>query len=507
VGEEKKDKGISRRDLFKIGAIAGAGLQMTGFAGAGLAAGKNKRSYTGWESFEGVTQSFDRKSYELDEYPYKPVGPTRRPDKTTEMQFGRQAAFMPRYMFGWRPENGLDALGEPLASFYQENPEVLEWDLRNLEEFRPKAEEDKKKYGEFFTLAQAYQAGWENNYIYYPPEPQGPPEVSDFKIEGQSMPGQPPKMTDIREPIPFKSPDHAAELIKKMAHIYGASFVGITKLNPLWCYANNVRGGPTGPFEVPKHWEYAIAMGIPQEWDQFLANPTLGSSVDAYCRLRMVSGRLAAFIKTLGYPARSHHPGVEYDLMAVAVAHDAGLGQVGRHGSIILPEVGSNVRLTIVTTNIPMATDKPIDFGVGKFCKTCKICAEDCPSGAISFDETPEKLTTRGWERWRIDTSKCAAYWAQNIGPGGCRLCLAVCPYSRKNNWMHNTSKMVDIKDPTGLVNDGLTWMQKTFFKGPGAQEYLPPPDGRFASYRPPPDHLDFEKWFDVKPRNPQKGE
>jgi len=42
------------------------------------------------------------------------------------------------------------------------------------------------------------------------------------------------------------------------------------------------------------------------------------------------------------------------------------------------------VRISGVITDLPVASDKPIDFGLQEFCKTCKICATECPAGALS---------------------------------------------------------------------------------------------------------------------------
>jgi hypothetical protein len=95
----------------------------------------------------------------------------------------------------------------------------------------------------------------------------------------------------------------------------------------------------------------------------------------------------------------------------------------------------------------------------------------------------------------------------QSMGGIGCRLCLIACPFSRKNNWLHATSRLVDKYDPTGLANNTLTWMQKTFFKYPDAQEYLPPPDGRFATYREPAEWLQVKKYLDIEVLDPTKGE
>ena len=92
------------------------------------------------------------------------------------------------------------------------------------------------------------------------------------------------------------------------------------------------------------------------------------------------------------------------------------------------------------------------------------------------------------------------------MGPLGCRLCLTVCPYSRRNNWLHSLAKNVDINDPTGLVKHALIFMQKSFFESPDPQDYLRPPDGRFAGYREGPEWLQSENYLDIKVNNPQKG-
>ncbi len=496
---------LSRRDFLKIGGAAGVALQVIGFAGSGLAAGEDIDSYTGYKNFEGVEQTFNRKAFEIDHKPYKVVGEIRRPGYLTDYVFARTGVFGQAVAAGWKLGDSLDAFPEPLAKFYEENPETLELDWECQTVVMPTAAENHMKYDAYFALADAYANGWEELFNFYPPEPTEPPEISDYKMTRFGLAGT--EVHEIGEPLPFKSPDHAAELIKKIAHQYGATIVGITKLNPDFCYDSNLRGGEPGPYEVPAHWEYAIVVGVPHEWDQMLSNPAHGTSYDGYNRVRNAAGRLTAFIKSIGYPARSHHPPTHYDLVVPPIAVDAGIGQTGRHGYTICPETGSNLRLAVVTTNVPMTVDKPIDFGVADFCNTCKICAEQCPSGAISMEDSPEGMELRGYEHWYVNTAKCFNFWMEAMGPLGCRLCLAVCPFSRKSNWVHELAKTADVNDPTGLVNDVLVWMQKSAFDMPDAQEYRHPPDGRFAGFRPAPEWLEIENWFAVSPANPQKGE
>lgn len=497
MGKDEK-KGVSRRTLLKTGGAVGAVAQLAAIAGAAWKAGRDHDSYIGWESFEGDTQSFDRKAHEIAGPAYEVVGPTRRPGKLTEYIF-RRAYTLRRRLAGdeqrpaWTPEQGVEALGEPLASFYKEHPEILELDLRRETEIFAQAEENRKRYGAYFSLAEAWSGGWSDIFGHYPPRPAAPPEVSD--LEG------------VREPALMpRSPRHAATLIKKVAHHFGATLVGITRLNPDWLYDVDVRGGQPGSFAMPAHWENAIAIGVPHEWDQMLSNPAHGTSYDAYARAAIAAGRLTAFIRHLGYPARAHTPPTDYDLIVPPILVDAGLGQQGRHGFVITPELGANFRAAVVTTSLPMEHDRPIDFGVDRFCRTCKICAEQCPSGSISFADSNEQMTTRGYRHWEISSTTCYGFWESSMGPRGCRLCIATCPYSRKANWLHRLARNVSTADPTGAADHAMTWMQKRLFEAPGAQAYLPPPDGYFAGYRQPPEWLDIERWFDVDVVRARKG-
>jgi reductive dehalogenase len=231
-------------------------------------------------------------------------------------------------------------------------------------------------------------------------------------------------------------------------------------------------------------------------WDPFYANPNYGTSYDAYAKSRIVAYRLASFIRQLGYAARPHTPGAEYDLIVPPIAIDAGLGEQGRHGILITPELGSNFRPAVVTTNLPLKPDKPIAFGVKDFCKTCKICAEQCPSGAITFGDMEED---RGFRRWQINVPKCYNSWFSNLGNIGCRICVAVCPYSRKSNWLHKSALKITVNDPTHLSQGIMTGLQKWFYPGPAPSDYfMPSLGGKNASYRRPPWWLRTEDFIEL---------
>jgi reductive dehalogenase len=505
--EQEKRTRVSRRKFLAAAGLAGAAAQAGGFIAGGVAAGKDSETYTGWESFNPGTQFFDRTPFEFEGPAHSPVSAVRRPSHLTDYVFGRVARFRRGFQQNpdWTLDDPVEDLGFPpeLVEFYKKFPERLEWDFRTFSETIPNHRQDQRKYANYYKLAEAYSTG----FVYHGsnlPEPQGPPEESDFSMIPMG-PGA--GSQTIGEPIPFKSPDLAAEFIKEIAHRFGATLVGITRTKSDFLYDGGWRGCPDDYdfSRVPAHWEYAIVIGVPMEWDVVLASPQASTSYDAYDRVSTAAIRLEGSLKSLGYPARSHTPMTDYDLIVPPHAVEAGLGEVGRPGFCITPEAGGNCRMAIVTTNLPMTIDKPIDYGVAEFCSKCKICAEQCPSGAISLADSPEGLVIRGYEHWYINNGACYNFWRESMGPMGCRLCVAVCPYSRKDNWMHGLARTVDSRDPTGVASTGLLWMQKDFFDYPDAAQYRRPPDGHFESYRREPHYLKADRYLDIDIVSPRE--
>jgi reductive dehalogenase len=400
--------------------------------------------------------------------------------------FSRRGRFMRQYR---QMRAGGEMDDEVLAEYYEQHPEDRELDTLMVEEIFPKLRQDMQEYGDQYKLAVAWADAM---FAVGPDRPEGPPEVADFP--------QPDRIGRVPEQAKMKDPAKTSDLIKKVAHEFGSTLVGIAKLNHDWVYMHPLPGrgfeDVDEPLEVPAHWQYALVIGTPMSWDPMYANPNYGTSSDAYARSRVIATRLAAFIKALGYPARTHIPGNSYELMVPPIAIDAGLGEQGRHGVMITPELGCNIRPAVVTTNLPLQPDKPIDFGVQDFCRYCKVCAENCPSGAIPFGDKDE---VRGYRRYKIDTAKCLNFWNSNLGSMGCRICIAVCPYTRKANWLHKLALKLSANDPTGLSERTLTVMHKAFYEGPDPQDYyMPSLGGKNASYREPPWWLKTEDFIDL---------
>lgn len=485
---------INRRNFIKAGGLLSGALGLGGIAGAGIAAGSDPKSYTGWSKNNlGKDQFFNRKPFYTDKIVHNKVETTRRITYVEDI-FKRNGElyklmYSKKIENNWEPSMGIDALPEPLKSYYTKNPESLK-EFHLAGKMAKQQHENWKKYKNKYALADAWSSAHSSALRgpnAFPTQPDCHPEVWDFKNIN------PDKVT-------FKSPKHASDLIKKITHSFGATLVGIAKVNPDWVYQGYLRGVGKTDYDVPKHWKYAVVIAVPHEWDSMYANPTYGTSYDAYSRLRFIGGKLESFIRNIGYSSRAHVPPTSYEIAMPPLAIDAGLGELGRNSILITPELGANTRLAAVTTDIDFEPDKPIKIGIKEFCEKCKICADSCPSGAISKTDKPETII-RGYKRWTLDQDKCFRMWntVATSHPRGCRICLSVCPYSRKNNWIHTIARETDPRDPTGLVSTAMLAMQKNFFDYPEAQEYLPHPDGENKTYQEGPDWLLTENWCDFE--------
>jgi epoxyqueuosine reductase QueG len=99
----------------------------------------------------------------------------------------------------------------------------------------------------------------------------------------------------------------------------------------------------------------------------------------------------------------------------------AGLGTQGKCSLIITSEYGPRVRLVSLITEAPLKTSTPKRDTINDVCGKCRKCIDVCPIDALEYDE--DAGTTS------IDKMAC---WKLTL-PGRCGLCMAVCPYGRKN--------------------------------------------------------------------------
>jgi len=475
---------MDRRTFFKTTAVSAAVLGGAAVFGTGIASGASPETHHGWQNNE-VDQYFDREPFEVENPPYKKLGPTKRPSGF-DYVFGRRAAFL-TYLKGYskelsaqeilanvgvtKPEDATyDILtNEALKQYYRdyEDRKYLQEDVRYYLEvlpFKAKMDKEVSEFGDdalhkaFFDGFTSFASVFRGNGTYAVTS-------KEYDFEGVNT-----------RKYGIKDSKEMTKLIKKVATLFGSPIVRITKLNPDWVYAthNGGRGyKPNEPIEIPSHWKYAIVVGSPMEWDMFRANPSYGHSYDGYMQATIMADRLAKYIKTLGYPARPNSPFHGYDMVLPPILVDAGCGEQGRLGTCISPDFGGNFRPAVVVTDLPLEIDKPIEVGIKKFCLECKICAEQCPSQSISFADELSNINSRGYEGWSINTSTCHNYWMNVPISGSCRICVTVCPFSKQSGWIHKFARDVVVREKTGITASALTWMEKNFFGEKDPSEYI----------------------------------
>jgi len=226
-----------------------------------------------------------------------------------------------------------------------------------------------------------------------------------------------------------------AQHIKETAYFLRADMVGICEL-PEYTVFSHSRW--TGEPNDLAH-KYAIAILIDQDWktsEAFNGHDWISNSMSfmSYSTSGFIACILADYIRRLGYPARAHHA-MNYQVVVPPILLLAGLGEMCRIGDIVLnPFLGPRFKAAVVTTDLPLFVDKPIDFGLQDFCDKCAKCARECPSQAISYGE---KVMYNGYERWSADVEKCTKMRVGNQYGSGCGTCLKVCPWSKPYTPFH----------------------------------------------------------------------
>jgi reductive dehalogenase len=227
-------------------------------------------------------------------------------------------------------------------------------------------------------------------------------------------------------PRPSDAARNAAN-IKAASYWLGVDAVGISRC-PEWTWYSH---DATGEVIVPEH-DQAISMIIDQGFettdgtsgDDWIA---VAQSMRAYLRFSLLGGVIARQIRNLGYKAKAHSV-MDGEVLQPPLLLLSGLGEVSRIGEVILnPFLGPRLKSGVVTTDMPMAHDKPIDFGLQRFCESCNKCARECPAGAITAG--PKKMFN-GYEIWKSDSQKCTTYRITTPGGAMCGRCMKTCPWN-----------------------------------------------------------------------------
>ncbi len=249
------------------------------------------------------------------------------------------------------------------------------------------------------------------------------------KFNHLADPGSP-----INEPMEITA-EEATNRIKGFGKYLGALDVRMTRLKDYHVYTHAGRRLDDWGQKLEPDHKYAIVFSIEMEHEMVHSAPLSPSSTESavkYMKIADIGICLATYITELGYKARAHIDG-NYQVINPALAHDAGIGELGRLGLIITPEHGPRVRLAAVTTDLPLIEDPPVNFGVQHFCQFCKKCAENCPSGSL---ESGNKKQIRGVFKWQSNMETCYQHWVK-LGTD-CAICMAVCPYSKPSSFYHS---------------------------------------------------------------------
>jgi reductive dehalogenase len=215
--------------------------------------------------------------------------------------------------------------------------------------------------------------------------------------------------------------------LKAASYFLGADAAGVSACPDWTWYSHDATGTPIDP----PH-DQALSLIIDQGFETMEGGSgddwiAVSQSMRAYLRFSILGGVIGQHLRNLGYASKAHTV-MDGDVLQPPLLLLAGLGEVSRIGEVILnPFLGPRLKSGAVTTTMPTTHDKPIDFGLQKFCEACNKCARECPSGAITAG--PKKMFN-GYEIWKSDSQKCATYRITNQGGAMCGRCMKTCPWN-----------------------------------------------------------------------------
>jgi NAD-dependent dihydropyrimidine dehydrogenase PreA subunit len=231
--------------------------------------------------------------------------------------------------------------------------------------------------------------------------------------------------------------DDPADMMREIAaraRALGAGVVGVTRIKPRHIYAGH---------HIP--YENAIAIGVAMDREKMKEVPGVVSATEVmriYAEVGRIASQLSEEIRAMGWPARAYGNPNSGDLLQIPVAIDCGFGQLGKHGSLISKEYGSNVRLGTVVTDLPLEPGQAVDIAVDDLCTRCTICVRGCPVDAIYDD----KQAVRGVEKWYVDFDRCIYYFTETTG---CGICIEVCPWSEEGRGPWLSEKLLSKRQRT----------------------------------------------------------
>lgn len=231
------------------------------------------------------------------------------------------------------------------------------------------------------------------------------------------------------------TPEEEAAGIKRIARMFGADLVGITRIDPRWHYSErpDTRTMTAVAADLPEAMTHVIVMGHSMDFDLVETYPSAlagASTGREYSHEAAIATQLAAYIRGLGHDAIAS---MNDTALVIPYAIKAGLGEYGRNQMVLTRDYGPRVRFSKVFTSLSMAVDAPRQLGLATYCDSCTKCASACPVKALPFgapDFGPDSASTiRGVKKWSANCEACFGYWAKLRTD--CAICMRVCPFNR----------------------------------------------------------------------------
>ena len=250
------------------------------------------------------------------------------------------------------------------------------------------------------------------------------------------------------QPIEADLPDDLTERanhLKALCYFLDADIVGICEVPDYAWYSHDLAGN-----EIPPRHKYAIVLLIDQGYETMAGSSgddwiSASQSYRAYLRGAEIATVVSGYLNELGYEAQAH-TNSDSDVLQLPLVLLAGLGELSRIGEVVLnPFLGPRFKTAVVTTNLALAVDQPIDFNLQKFCASCRKCARECPCGAISFGD---KVMFNGYEMWKPDVAACVRYRVMNPAGSGCGRCMKVCHFNKQGLLQHRIALWLAINVP-----------------------------------------------------------
>lgn len=190
---------------------------------------------------------------------------------------------------------------------------------------------------------------------------------------------------------------------------------GVAAMDPAWVYEGQV---------VPQ--QRIVVLGFAHAFEAISTAPAPSAGAEVvrqYGRAAAAAKTVAGWLRQQGWDAEPVTGPMTTKVALIPPAIASGLGELGKHGSLINPEHGASFRLSAVLTDAPLPATPSRRFGVDEFCRHCRVCEDACPPFAISA----EKQLVRGVMKWYVDFDRCLPFFNQTHG---CAICIATCPWS-----------------------------------------------------------------------------